>query len=227
MNCHLAQKKLTDALAGENIVPPDVASHQANCAECQVFCEKQRRLFASIEAGLRNAVNQPVPRSLLLRLRAQLDQAPVPHSLWVPRWAYAALAATLLLAVSMVVFRNYSRRSDSTPDRISARVQGRPGPETPLASRETAAPPAAPVRANKKVSPAPNSMAQAAPEVIVLAVEQQAYARLVARSLQGPELPTAFKAPAPEQTDAPIDIALIEIQDVEIASLDSINGDGQ
>jgi hypothetical protein len=229
MNCHAARKKITDALAGEVMLPPDVAVHRANCVECQVVYEKQCQLFASIDAALQDSVNQPVPLSFLLRLRTPLDQAPEPRSRWVPLWTYGALAAAMVLALSIVVFRNYYRRSDSIPepDRINVRVEERPGPDARLASGETAAPPPAPIRADKKVSPAPLQISQSSPEVIVLAEEQHAYARFVAKSRHAPELSSALKAAALEQTDAPIDIALIEIQDVEIPPLDSINGDGQ
>jgi hypothetical protein len=63
------------------------------------------------------------------------------------------------------------------------------------------------------------------PEVIT--EEQQTFARFLARVPQGTGLASALKPSVPQPTDAPIDIALIEIQEVEIARLESMNGDGQ
>jgi hypothetical protein len=224
MNCQVAQKKIRDALAGEAVPPPDVASHQANCAECRAFCEKHRQLFASINAGVQSAVNQPVPLSFFVRLRAQLDQPPAPRSLWAHRWTYAAVATTVVLAVTLVVLRNPAPRRDSNsePNRVIARTDHWPASEPLLRSPETVRPRVAPIRANKRATLHPS---EAVPEVIT--EEQQTFARFLARVPQGTGLASALKPSVPQPTDAPIDIALIEIQEVEIARLESMNGDGQ
>lgn len=228
MNCHTAQNKITDALADQVVLPPDVAWHRGNCVACQAFYERQHQLFAAMDAALVNAVNEPVPLSFLLRLRAQLDQAAAPRSLCIPRWTYAALAAAMLF-LTVLGFRSHPPRHDSNSrsNRVIARTDHGPAPEPPPISTETAHPYDAAVRAEKKASPGFAQPSEAVPPVIVLAEEQHAYARFVASGRQAPGLRSALNPATPEQTDAPIDIALIEIQDVEIARLDSINGDGQ
>jgi hypothetical protein len=228
MNCHKARKKITDVLAGETVVPPYVASHQANCAECQTFYENQRQLFASIDTGLRDRVNSPVPLSFFLRLRATLDQRPAPRSLGISRWTYAALAATLVLALTGVAFRNHFLRQDasSEPNHIVARSDRQPVPKPPPIASEVANPRTTPVR-SQKASPAAAAPSEVAPEVIVLAQEREAFARFISHTPSKAGVGPTLRPEVPELTDAPIDIALIEIQDVEITPLESMNGDGQ
>jgi hypothetical protein len=229
MNCHAAQKKITDALAA-NVAPPSgAASHAADCAKCQAFYEKQRRLFASIDVGVQNAVNQPVPLSLLLHLRVQLDQAPARRSLWTPRWTYAAVAAVVVLALMGVASRNRFLRRDasSEPNHIVARSDRQPVHETPPISSEVTTPRAALVRSNKKGSPAAIQRPEAVPEVIVLAEEREALTRFISQVLSNAGVAPAPKPDVGELSDALVDVALIEIQDVEITPLASMNGDGQ
>lgn len=229
MNCHTAQKKITDALARETVVPCDIASHQANCAECQAFYEKERRLFASIGEGLQNVVNQPAPLSLLLHLRAQLDQTSVPRSLWIPQWTYAVFAATLILTLTAVAFRNRFLRQDASPEprHIVARSDRQPVPKAPPIASEVLNPRITPIRSSKRPAPAAAGPPEAAAEVIVLAEEREAFVRFISHVPSKAGLGPTSKPDVPELTDAPIDIALIEIQEVEITPLESMNGDGQ
>ena len=229
MNCHAAQRKITDALAASIAPPAGAASHAADCVECQAYYEKQRQLFASIDAGLRARVNPPVPLSFFLRLRTTLDQAPAPCSLRIPRWAFAAVAATLLLALAGVAFRNRFLRQDasSEPSHVVARSDRQRVPESPPISSEVASRQATLTRSNKKTLPASAESSEAAPDVIVLAEEREAFARLISHVPSKAGVGAAPKPHVPELTDAPIDIALIEIQDVEITPLESMNGDGK
>ena len=228
MNCHTARKKITDALARETVVPCDIASHQANCAECQAFYEKERRLFASIDEGLQNVVNQPAPLALLLHLRAQLDQTSVPRSLWIPQWTYAVFAATLILTLTAVAFWNRFLRQDASPEprHIVARSDRQPVPEAPPIASEVLNPRIPRIRSSKRAASA-GGPPEAAPEVIVLAEEREAFVRFISHVPSKAGLGPTSKPDVPELTDAPIDIALIEIQEVEITPLESMNGDGQ
>lgn len=229
MNCQLAQKKITDAFAaGETVLPPDLASHCAACAGCGAFCETQRRLFASINSGLQDIVNHPVPLSFFLRVHARLDHTPASRSFWTPKWSYAALAAIVVLAFTFAFLRDDSSRRDSPlqSNRIVARVDHEPGSEASTISREIVSPWPAPRRARERTSVSSNRPGGGAPDVIVLAEEQRAFARFLAHVPQ--QAAGALPKPAAAgQTESPIDIALIEIQDVEITPLESMNGDGR
>ena len=229
MNCHATQRKITDALAAGTVPPAEISSHTADCAACQAFHEDQHQLFASIDAGLRDRVNSPVPLSFSLRLRAILDQAPAPRSLAIPRWTYAALAATLVLALTGAAFRNRFLRQDasSQPNHIVARPDHQPLSEAPPIISEAARPRATPIRSNKKSASAAAETSESAPEVIVLAEEREAFVRFISHVPSKAGVGPAPKPDVPELTDTPIDIALIEIQDVEITPLESMNGDGK
>jgi len=169
-------------------------------------------------------VNQPVPLSCFVRVRARLEESPASRLPWTPRWTYAALAASLLLILSGAIFRKQFPRGDSSPEanRGVARADREPVLEVPPTSGPTAR-----LRVAKTASIPPDQPEGAVPQVIVLAEEKQAFARFVARVPSGIAVPSALKPTEPQQADAAMDIALIEIQEVEIAPLDLMNGDGQ
>ena len=230
MNCRVAQKKIMHSLAsGMATVSLDVAEHARSCAACQAFYEQEQALFCSIEAGLQTMVNQPVPLSCFVRVRARLEESPASRLPWTPRWTYAALAASLLLILSGAIFRKQFPRGDSSPEanRGVARADREPVLEVPPTSGPSARLRPAPVRVAKTASIPPDQPEGAVPQVIVLAEEKQAFARFVARVPSGIAVPSALKPTEPQPADAAMDIALIEIQEVEIAPLDLMNGDGQ
>ena len=228
MNCRETQEKITDSFAsGALALSPDALEHQGICHACRAFLEERQRFFASIDAGLQCLVNQPVPLSCFVRVRARLEEEPAPRSPWTLRCTYAALAATMFLILSGSVLRRQFHGRDSSPgaNRVVAPVGRKPALAPPPSSDETA-----------RLLPAPTHLAapipsgqpdEAVAEVIVLAEEKQAFARFVAGASQGVGVPYALKPSVPQQADTPVDIALIEIQDVEISPLDSMNGDGQ
>jgi hypothetical protein len=230
MNCRAAQQKITDSLAaGVTTLPPDVAAHGGSCEECRAFYQQECLLFGSIDAGLQSMVNPPVPLSFFIRVRVRLEETPAAHPFWIPRRTLVALVATVLVVLSGLVSLNQLSRRSPSPEakRVAARVDREPVAKAPAGSDETIRSPAAPVPAPGKSFGSRDQVGTAAPDVIVLAEEKQAFVRFIAHVLQGVAMPSALKPVVPQQADAPIDIALIKIQDVEIVPLDSMNAYGQ
>ena len=72
--------------------------HLAGCPDCLATFEQEQSLFASIDAGLRVAANVEVPASFLPRVRARLDEQPVPRRVGVTNWLVFASAAVAVVA---------------------------------------------------------------------------------------------------------------------------------
>jgi len=73
------------------------------------------------------------------------------------------------------------------------------------------------------LSPAP---AEPVPEVIVLAEERQAFAKLVAELPKEKEVALALTRPAPAVPDVPVEIALLMIGIVEVKPLEVTQENG-
>jgi hypothetical protein len=219
MNCEQYQETILESLgSGADRLPPEVAAHRQACPACRELYEKHARLYRSIDAGLCSMVNQQVPPSLLPGLRARLGQQRLARRAWIPSWSFAfAVAAVAILAVSVGYFR---RPPESHPNLPEGGLVGRqfgdnsvPGVKPP---RQVLVP--SPSRVHKGASsPAPS---EAAPEVIVLAEERQAFAKFVAELPEETDLALALTRPAPPAVDAPVEIALLEIESLEVKPLE-------
>jgi hypothetical protein len=97
MPCQRFKDALIEAAASGAEPHGDLRAHLAGCADCRSAFEKERSLFASIDASLHVAANAQVPASLLPRVRARLDQESTPRLIWATNWLVLASAVVLFV----------------------------------------------------------------------------------------------------------------------------------
>jgi hypothetical protein len=220
MNCQTVQKKITEHLAALGSgIPAKVQTHSENCAECRAFYQAQRHLFGALDAGLQNLANEPTPASLVPRVRAGLQQIAAPRSSWTPGWGLATLAVVALVVVSFGVVRARHTHGDRAPRNNPVAVNRLPQCAVPVSRDQRMTPVISPrVREHGHVAVPAAKTADAMSEVIVLPEEREAFERFVGGRTREQ---TATVLPiGPAQDDQPIDIALLQIKEVEIKTLD-------
>jgi hypothetical protein len=223
MNCKQYQEKILESLAsGAGLFPGEVTAHRQACPVCRGFHEQQASVFRSIDAGLRAMANQEVPPSLVPGLRARLDQEHPPRRAWIPGWSFAVtVVAVGVLAVGIAYVRRppESRPNSSGSGPMVSRGAGNPAPVVQPPSKTVGG---LPSRTHKGVSssaPLP-SRSEAAPEVIVLAEERQAFVKFVAELPEERDVALALTRPAPPEADVPVEIALLQIESLEVKPLE-------
>jgi hypothetical protein len=228
MNCELFQAKLTDALsAGDQTFPPEIVSHLQLCADCKAFHEAQARLFHSLDAGLQAMVNQPVPASLLPRVRARLDETEAGR-----RWLPVLLPAAAVLVVACILAFPLLRRarvSNGAPvaaaPAIGRQEPGISQPEKkPLEQAAVSpAPQPKPVRSvQRKASPRSGESAPL-PVVLVDPRESAGFAQLVAMIDRQPKLAKDLLHPVEPPAEVAKAIEPLEVPGLEIQSLGDID----
>ena len=100
--CEEYRVSLIDAAAADSVPSHELSLHLDACVACSTAFAEEKRLFSAIDDGLRAEANARVPTSLLPRVRAQLNEQPVPRHSWVPIGA-AVASGVVLLAVIMFV----------------------------------------------------------------------------------------------------------------------------
>ncbi len=214
MNCKLCQEKILESLAvGTELLASEVATHKDSCIACRGYYDTRRNLFRSIDSGLRSFANHPVPSSLVPGVRARLDES-TPRRSGYFSWSFAAVAAVVILTAGIGYVLRRPENHPNSPEVLSvvSRSVSNPVPATQ--------PPAnvAPRPIAKRVSSEVASTT--APEVIVLAEERQAFARFVAEIPQEREVAMAMTKPAQERADDPLEIALLQIETLEVKPLE-------
>ena len=222
MNCQQYQERILDAFAaGEATFPDALVEHKRNCGACRAYYESQASLFCSIDEGVKAIANEEVPRSLVPGVRALVqDELPSPSS-WMSVWEVAAVAAAILaVSFGWVLYRPV-RHTVSPNDRVPAHSA-----ESPVAVMRRPAEGArpSPSRELKRTSAgavghSAESSAAAMPQVIVLPEERAAFARFVADAPEQGVVLAVTRA-APSNEDVPFQIAVLEIHELEVQSLD-------
>jgi hypothetical protein len=218
MNCKVCQEKILESLAGgTEPLASEVASHKNSCVACRGYYDAQQNLFRSIDAGLRSFANQPVPPSLVPGVRARLDEKSTPRRSGYFRWSFAAVVAVVILTAGIGYVLRRPENHPNSPEVLSVASQSASNPvpatQPPAKSSSIAPRPIA-----KRVSP--EAASTTVPEVIVLAEERQAFARFVEEIPQEREVAMALTKPAREQVDDPLEIALLQIESLEVKSLE-------
>jgi len=225
MNCEGYRDKLVDVLAGgEGALGGELAAHLRACADCKEFYEAQVHLFGAIDSGVRAMVNETVPASLLPGVRVLVAEAGMPPRHWGFSWAFAAaVTVAAVLAVSVGFMRwnpeNTSKLLGRTPV-IAQRERNATG-VLPIQPRAVAADPARRSRGTKTAT-APRETVKT-PEVMVLAEERAAFVRFVTDLPEEREVAVAFTRPATDANDEAVDIALLQIDELEVKPLESSN----
>jgi len=99
MPCESFQDALIEAVASGAEPQGELRVHLQNCAACQAAFEQEQALFAGMDAGLRAVANAEVPPSLLPRVRAALDEMPAPGAAWSAKWFVLAGASAMLVVI--------------------------------------------------------------------------------------------------------------------------------
>lgn len=223
MNCKQCQERMLEALvAGDVQVARELVAHQELCATCRQYYEVQSRLFRSMDAGLRAMAKEKVPPSLIPAVRSRLEQQPVPGRAWLPSWSFALVASVALLVMGIRYVRHRSESQPGFSEGASVTSPSAMNAETPaLPSQKVAT--AAPHRQRKPASSAnlPPTDSEAAPEVIVLAEERQAFVRFVAELPEQRDVALALTRPASVVQDDPVEIALMQIDSLEVKPMES------
>jgi hypothetical protein len=223
MNCKQCQQRILDALAaGASHLTPEVTAHRNSCSACAEFFMRQQHLFQSIDAGLQFIVNQPVPPSLLPSIRVRAHEDPGLQRASFPSWSLAAIVAAIILALTVSYSIRHPRRAlDSSQIASSSPPQTAAPPLVRDAATIRSQPDA--VRVLKASTPkrhVPALSSAGTQEVIVLAEERQAFVRFAAEVPQQPQVAVAFARPTPQ--DAPIEIALLHIDRLELNLLNPV-----
>lgn len=227
MNCERIRKELSDVVAaGESELAATLTQHLKSCEACRAYYEAEAQLLLSIDAGLGSLVNQPVPPSLLPRVREQL-QEPAPRRAWL----FALLPATVVLVVVALVALPRLRQTSIPAGQPITSIPSNV-PETVKAHPETTKVEKAQARYTKHPSlrttraHSPLEHKAAAPEVIVGPEESRGLMLLAStvvhepalgKALLNPVAPAApFSKPIVSQEIAPLEVASLEIKPIGV-----------
>jgi len=223
MNCTQIQKNIFDSLAAaREALPVDIAGHLTECPACRLYHERQLRLFRSLQTGLETLANANVPSSLAPRIRARLEEQPLARRFGSYGWGLAAVAVVAILASGLALTR-YQPQVTGTPLELTRSVTTpeQPKPtavsDPPQMSREL-------VRRSAKrsaVQPSSGVAHDLAAQVVVLAEEREAFQRFVAQLSAQQDLAVALAHPAPAVPEHPVEIALLQIDFLDVTLPDS------
>lgn len=218
MNCKQCREKILESLAaGQNALPVGASSHQESCEACREFFHAQQRLFLAIDRSLRSLSNQPVPPSLLPSVRTRLDEVAVPNRLRFYTLTVVAATAAALLTINLGYRLRHSVNSAKSSPLTS--VVSRSVDTSQRAPHPNAEPlkhyaPPGKIRGSARAS------STATPEVIVLAEEREAFAKFVSEVPEEPNLAQALARPAPAGSGNAVEIALLQIDELEVKPLE-------
>jgi anti-sigma factor RsiW len=170
------------ATGGEPV--SELLAHLHDCPSCRATLERERDLFASLDAHLRASADVEVPASLLPQVRVHLDAKPVRILLsfrLVTIALTAAAAVVLLLSVNSLRLKQPAEHAlpTSRPASPSLTANMSLGSSTVPTFAKGAKKPVHPPAA---LQPQPSQLAQSGPEIIV-SPEQEVLVALYADQL--------------------------------------------
>jgi ferredoxin len=214
MNCKKCQTKLLESLAASETVAREVAMHQQSCTACATCYREQQEMFQRVNAGLRSLVNQPVPPSLLPRVRARLDETSARQSAWWPAWSFVAATVVLALGIGCALHRlhniaNSAHVASVSQHNAASQIAGdnmktQPQPKVHVLS------------ASKQERATADTPPTAGPQVIVSAEERLAFAKFIAHVPEDGSAALARVQPVQPQNVDPTEIALLRIVPLEV-----------
>ncbi|HEY2119228.1 MAG TPA: hypothetical protein VGH37_08605 [Candidatus Acidoferrum sp.] len=230
MNCKACQENMFDAVAaGATTLSDEPSAHQQSCPACREYYELQVDLVRSIDSGLQAMVNQEMPASLLAVARNRLTQQPIVQPSWNYLGTFAVLAAVTILAISIGYIRRpnvYPNSGGSASVYSGDKGNQAPGLQLPPKSVIDSRPRTGKRTGFLSLQPVSSeATAGGSHQVIVLVEEQRAFAKFVADLPREPKIAQALTRPAPVALDAPVDIALLRIEHMELKPLESTQGE--
>ena len=224
MPCENYREALIDAAAADSAPSRELRSHLEACVSCRAAFTEEVQLFASIDTGVRATANSEMPASLLPRVRAELNERPIPQRSWIP--AGAALAAAAALVVAIVSVRGFGRGAvETNPPMIAATHNGSPAviqPSTEAAapSETTSAP--AKIRSVRPVEP--TSFAEIEEiKVLIPAGQKQAIDALLVSVQQGKVEADVLLTEKPTGTLEELQVPPLVISPIEVKPLADVN----
>ena len=100
MDRHLNDAELNEALAGN--LPPEIVEHLNTCVICRSSRDDMEYLFRRLNVEA-DTLAEKTDAFWLAQRRQINHRAPQSHSVLTPRFAWAGLAATLILAVTLLM----------------------------------------------------------------------------------------------------------------------------
>jgi len=224
MNCRQCQRRILDAFAAAEAVPPEVVvEHKQNCGACQAYYELQASFFRRLEEGIKVMANEEVPPSLVPRVQARLIEELPSASPWAPAWGLAAVAAAVLAASLGSAFLDRPKYHSMLPERARVATHSMESPVVATREPAGAAKPSLgrqPKRASAHASGQGAEVSEVMPEVIVLPEERAAFARFVAEPPRNQELALSWTRAAPPNDEVAAEIVALKIEGLELESLD-------
>jgi hypothetical protein len=219
MSCEGYRDRLIAMLAsGESAVAGDVAMHLRACAECKKFYETQVSLFGAIESGVRAMVNLTVPASLLPRVRAQTAETGVRRGMRSVSWGFATFAVAAVLLASIGLLRRNPENTSKVSEPSPFAAKGMFGVPQVFPGVVAAVPKCH--STETKTATVPRQTVKT-PEVMVLAEERAAFVRFVTDLPEERDVAVAYTRPATEAKDEAVDIALLQIDELDVKPLES------
>ncbi len=141
MACERHREDLLGAAAGwlEPERGPGLHAHLRACPACREEFQRQQRLFAAMEQGLRERINEELPLGFAARVRARVNGQAAPRRRWILRWvpAWGAVAAVAALALALFIvqtIRRVSVRQESLATPVARSVAPHDGLKPPRAA---------------------------------------------------------------------------------------------
>jgi hypothetical protein len=231
MACERYRKALSELAAGAP-APGELDAHLAGCAGCRAELAALRRALEAVDADLGEIGGAEPSPELAARIRQAAAEAEV-GSAWRPAFLLPSLAAAVLAAVTLVLFRGHE-----SPPTAVARLTPRaplaseapPPAVPPTPSLPAGASPASPVEARVPTPPSAPRTAPPEAEVLVPPGEVEALQRLaalVSRQRAAPLLMGRAGQASPELAEPrPIDVRSVDIEPLEIVPLEAAEDTG-
>jgi hypothetical protein len=194
------------------------------CAGCRAFLASQASLASAIDSHLRLIAKEPVPPSLLPRVRARLEQETAPR-LSILRWQFVAVATVVVLLVAAAIRMRDSDKPEHPTETTAKVAPGSPHVNRPPTASPQINRPAPKIPRVAAIRKASVSAHSSAPEVLILPEEQQAFRRFVSEISKDQDSAKALVSAAPGNGDAPVEIALLTIENVEVKPLEGTDSE--
>ena len=225
MNCRSAQEKMVAAIASrESALCGDLDQHVRECTGCCAFLASQASLASAIDSHLRLIAKEPVPPSLLPRVRVRLEQETAPRES-ILRWQFAAVATVVVLLVAAAIRMRDSDKPERPTETTAKVAPGSPHVNRPPTASPQINQPAPKIPRVAAIRKASVSAYSSAPEVLILPEEQQAFRRFVSEISKDQDSAKALVSAAPGNGDAPVEIALLTIENVEVKPLEGTDSE--
>lgn len=228
MNCESCQQALRGSVAAGSEPNAELRAHLQLCPACSAFFERERHLFAAIDAGLRASANSALPPSFFPELRVRINAPVTPFRKPVSFRKFILVAATAaVLALSIV--------------RLQHRTPGQPVKITPAGPQPTVEASVSPARSEhpnviSPVQPASGvarpgknvhreNLRQAPPlrdsatEIIVPDDQEALLARYAEQLSDRRRLRAPMSDDALSATTKPLEVELIQIAQLDVKPL--------